>query len=91
MTMRAAMENLPKIFDGIDVIITASTLGPAPIGIDATGSAAIGSIWTPLHLPCVTLPVFKTPEGLPLGLQVLGPLHDDDKLLANAAWIERSL
>jgi len=35
--------------------------------------------------------VFKTPEGLPLGLQVLGPLHGDDKLLPNAAWIEHSL
>ena len=89
--MRSAMTMIPALFDETDVIVTASTLSSAPIGIEATGSAAIGSIWTPLHLPCVTLPVFKTPEGLPLGLQVLGPLHGDDKLLPNAAWIEHSL
>jgi len=82
---------LPGLFADVDVILTPSALGEAPLGIDATGSAAVGAVWTPLFLPCVTLPVFTGPNGMPMGLQVLGPLHGDDAMLAHAKWIEQAL
>ena len=82
---------LPALFADVDVILTPSALGEAPLGIDATGSAAVGAVWTPLFLPCVTLPVFTGPNGMPMGLQVLGPLHGDDAMLAHAKWIEQAL
>lgn len=82
---------LPDLFQEVDVILTPSALGEAPLGLNATGSAAVGALWTPLFLPCVTLPVFIGPNGMPMGLQVLGPLHGDDGMLAHAKWIEQAL
>ena len=32
-------------------------------------------------LPAVTIPVGATPEGLPIGVQVIGPKWSDHKLL----------
>lgn len=84
-------EKLPEAFAKADILITASTLGEAPEGLAATGSAAIGALWTPLYLPCITLPVFKGPAGMPMGLQALAPLGEDDRLLAYAGWIEAQL
>lgn len=89
--LAAARAQTAALFDDVDVILTASTLGEAPVGLDATGSAAIGAIWTPLWLPCVTLPVFTGPNSMPMGLQVLAPFGQDDRMLAAAAWIELCL
>jgi amidase len=89
--MYTCQSMLPALFQDIDVILTPATLGEAPLGLDTTGSAAVGALWTPLFLPCVTLPVFKGPNGMPMGLQVLGPLHSDDAMLAHAKWIEQAL
>jgi Asp-tRNA(Asn)/Glu-tRNA(Gln) amidotransferase A subunit family amidase len=33
----------------------------------------------------------KGPSGLPLGLQVIGGYGSDQKLLACAGWVQRSL
>jgi NCS1 family nucleobase:cation symporter-1 len=56
-----------------------------------TGSAAPCAIWTTLHAPSVTIPVFKGPNGLPVGAQVIARRNDDRKLFAAARWIYRSL
>jgi len=86
-----ARTQLPAVFEKIDLIMTASTLGEAPHGFKSTGSAAIGALFTPLGLPCITIPAFKGPTAMPMGLQALGPLGGDDALLAQAAWIEANL
>ncbi|MEQ9124300.1 MAG: amidase, partial [Alphaproteobacteria bacterium] len=86
-----AQAQLPDVFDRIDLIMTASTLGEAPHGFGTTGSAVIGAYFTPLGLPCITIPAFKGPTAMPMGLQALGPLGGDDALLAQAAWIEANL
>ncbi len=87
----AARALVPDLFEGVDVLIAASAPGEAPIGIQATGSAAVGALWTPLYLPCVTLPVFKGPAGMPMGLQVLASEGQDDRMLQAARWIEATL
>ena len=81
----------PTILENVDVIITASAPGEAPIGLEATGSASVGALWTPLYLPCVTLPAFRGTAGMPMGLQVLAPYGQDDAMLAAASWIESHL
>lgn len=87
----AARAELPSVFADVDVLISPSTLDEAPVGIHATGSAAVGALFTPLYLPCVTLPVFKGAAGMPLGLQVLAPAGGDEAMLAAAGWIEAKL
>ena len=48
-------------------------------------------LWTILHVPAITLPVFKGPAGLPIGAQLLARRHDDRNLFACAQWAYRKL
>jgi Asp-tRNA(Asn)/Glu-tRNA(Gln) amidotransferase A subunit family amidase len=82
---------LPALVEGVDVLVTAATPGEAPLGLQATGPALVGGLFTPLLLPCLTLPVFRGPAGLPMGLQVLSLPDTDERLLEAAGWIESRL
>ena len=37
-------------------------------------------------MPAVSIPVFKGPNGLPIGAQLIAKRHDDRKLFACAQW-----
>ncbi len=39
--------------------------------------------------PAASVPAGLSPEGLPVGLQIIGPRHRDDVVLAAAAALER--
>ena len=43
-----------------------------PAGLEWTGDPAFNFIWTSLHVPCVTVPAGTGPNGLPLGIQIVG-------------------
>jgi Asp-tRNA(Asn)/Glu-tRNA(Gln) amidotransferase A subunit family amidase len=44
--------------------------------------------WTSgLLVPCLNLPGFTGPNGLPVGIQVMGAIDDDVRLLRAAKWI----
>jgi Asp-tRNA(Asn)/Glu-tRNA(Gln) amidotransferase A subunit family amidase len=76
-----------SVFRPHDVLLVPSAPGEAPRGLDATGDPLFNRMWTLLHVPAVTLPGFTGPNGLPVGVQVIGPLGQDDRLLAIAAWM----
>jgi len=42
-------------------------------------------------MPCLTLPAGAGPDGLPVGIQLVGVRHHDHRLLETALWIERRL
>ena len=44
-----------------------------------------------MHLPCISLPAFTGPNGMPLGLQIVGSINDDLRLLTEAKTIENAL
>ena len=48
-------------------------------------------MWTVLHVPAITLPVLTGPNGMPVGLQLIGQRHHDRKLFAHARWAYREL
>ena len=75
---------LPEVFAHVDVLLTLSAQGEAPLGLTNTGDPLFCRIWTALHTPSVNLPVAIGPAGLPIGLQVVAsPMHDS--LLLSAA------
>jgi len=80
---------LAPIFDDYDVLLAASAAGEAPIGSDPTVHAWVYMIWTTMHVPSLTLPVFKGPHGLPIGAQLIAKRHDDRRLFAAARWVYR--
>jgi Asp-tRNA(Asn)/Glu-tRNA(Gln) amidotransferase A subunit family amidase len=82
---------LDEIFDRCDAILTLAAPGAAPAGLESTGNAIFNSLWTLCGNPCVTLPVFETAEGLPMGVQLVGRRHQDGRLLRTARWLTMQL
>ena len=77
----------PAVFEDVDVIIAPSTRGEAPAGLDATGDPLFSRMWTLMHLPSVHLPTGSGPNGLPVGIQVMGPNHADNQMVVDAKWM----
>ena len=82
---------LDDAFVDFDILLVPSTPGEAPAGIETTGEAIFNRMWTALHVPAVTVPVFTGPAGLPIGAQLIGPFGMDHKTLVHAEWVRRAL
>ncbi len=85
--IRAVSVALDEIFDRCDAILTAPTAGPAPHGLESTGSAAFCTLWTFAGMPAVTLPLLQASNGMPMGIQLVGRRGDDARLLRTARWL----
>jgi Asp-tRNA(Asn)/Glu-tRNA(Gln) amidotransferase A subunit family amidase len=90
-TFAATRHAFPNAIEGLDILITPSAPGEAPKGLEATGDPAFNFIWTSLHVPCVTVPAGTGPNGLPLGIQIVGRQGDDKAVLAWARWVEAAI
>jgi Asp-tRNA(Asn)/Glu-tRNA(Gln) amidotransferase A subunit family amidase len=83
--------HVDSLFAKVDVLLCPSAPGEAPKGQEFTGDPRFNSIWTLAGTPCVTLPAGTGDMGLPLGVQLVGLRHEDDKLLSVAAWVAARL
>jgi aspartyl-tRNA(Asn)/glutamyl-tRNA(Gln) amidotransferase subunit A len=82
--LRRAME---ACLEGVDVLLTPPTKGPAPDAA-TTGDPVFNSPWSYVGLPTVSFPAGKSPEGLPLAVQLAAKPWAEAELLAAAAWCE---
>jgi amidase len=82
---------LDDVFGEFDMLLAPSAVGEAPVGLDSTGDARFNAIWTLAWTPCVTLPAGAGQQGLPLGIQLVGPRFRDEALFDAAAWVEARL
>jgi Asp-tRNA(Asn)/Glu-tRNA(Gln) amidotransferase A subunit family amidase len=78
---------LDGVFDRFDVLLAPCVTGEAPKGLGTTGDPAFQAIWTILHVPAMTLPTHRGPNGLPVGIQLVARRHDDRRLFACARWV----
>lgn len=85
--MAAIGETLQGVFSQYDALVTPATTGEAPAGLESTGSPIFCTLWTLCGLPCVTLPLLTGPAGMPLGVQLVGAVGSDAKLLRIANWL----
>jgi Asp-tRNA(Asn)/Glu-tRNA(Gln) amidotransferase A subunit family amidase len=83
--IRREVAAMASLADGF-VSLTAS--GPAPVGLEHTGSRSFQIFWTLTAAPCFTLPRLAV-AGLPVGLQVLGYRDRDADLAGLARWVDR--
>jgi Asp-tRNA(Asn)/Glu-tRNA(Gln) amidotransferase A subunit family amidase len=81
---------LTDILKDCDAILTPSAPGVAPKGM-ATGNPAFNTLWTLTGLPALTLPLLKGEGGMPLGVQLVGAMGDDARLLRTANWLVAQL
>jgi Asp-tRNA(Asn)/Glu-tRNA(Gln) amidotransferase A subunit family amidase len=87
----AGRRRAAEVFEQVDVLLTPSAIGEAPVGLDATGDPAFNRIPTLLGLPCLNVPATVGPAGLPVGLQLVGRAGSDAELLAMASWVTAHL
>jgi aspartyl-tRNA(Asn)/glutamyl-tRNA(Gln) amidotransferase subunit A len=77
-------------FEELDALLVPATTGPAPARA-TTGDPAFNSPWSYTGLPTVSLPAGHSSDGMPLAIQLVGPIVNEGELLSVASWCERVL
>jgi Asp-tRNA(Asn)/Glu-tRNA(Gln) amidotransferase A subunit family amidase len=86
--IRPVQESFLELFEQrYDAILTPAALGAAPKGLDSTGDPVFCMLWTLCGMPAVSLPLLQGSNGLPLGVQLVGPREGDARLLRTARWL----
>jgi Asp-tRNA(Asn)/Glu-tRNA(Gln) amidotransferase A subunit family amidase len=78
---------LATLWSDFDVLLAPTVVGEAPQGLAYTGDHRFQSMWTQLRTPTVNLPTHAGPNGLPVGIQLVGRTYEDGHLLACARLI----
>lgn len=79
-------EGFDELFARFDAILTPAAPGTAPQGM-ATGDPNFCTLWTLCGMPACSLPLMSGPDGLPMGVQLVGRRGDDARLLRTARWL----
>jgi aspartyl-tRNA(Asn)/glutamyl-tRNA(Gln) amidotransferase subunit A len=74
----------------VDALVCPAARGPAP-DPSTTGDPEFNSRWTYSGQPTITFPMELSPDGLPLGIQLIGRRNDEAGLFRAAAWCEAVL
>ncbi len=82
-TLNAGLEQL---FGRYDAIVTPAAPGEAP-SADTTGNPAFNTLWSFCGVPAISLPLLRGPNGLPVGVQLVGRRGEDARLLRTARWL----
>jgi Asp-tRNA(Asn)/Glu-tRNA(Gln) amidotransferase A subunit family amidase len=78
-----------RLFADFDVLMTFAAADVAPAE-HSTGSPVFNKLWTLLGVPAISVPGARA-GGLPLGIQLVGRMGGDDRLLEAAVAIERTI
>lgn len=86
----ALTEDCRRLLDGLfedrDALLAPAVNGEAPLGLDYAGDPAFQALWTMLHVPAITIPTHRGPNGMPVGIQLVARRGADDRLLSVAEW-----
>jgi amidase len=87
----AARARLDAFFGPCDAMLVPAAPGEAPPGLGYTGDPVFNRIWTLLGVPCLTIPAVWGDSGLPTGVQLVGRVGDDPRLMMAGLFLERAL
>jgi Asp-tRNA(Asn)/Glu-tRNA(Gln) amidotransferase A subunit family amidase len=76
-----------SVYERCEAVVTPAAAGTAPHGLESTGDPAFCSLWTLCGMPALNLPLMQGGNGLPLGVQLVGPRGSDARLLRTARWL----
>ena len=79
------------LFDTVDLIVSPSSLGTAPKGFSDTGSPSLNAVWQVSGLPIINVPSAILKDGMPVGIQVVGPAYEEERLIEAGKLIETAL
>jgi len=80
-----------QFFHDYDAIITPSSTGEAPKNLKSTGDPIFCTLWTYCGMPSISLPLLQGKNGLPIGVQLVSSLFDDERLFRNANWLANKI
>lgn len=92
--------SLQRLFTDFDVLLTPTTpvtawpldqAGPTHIegrAVSPRGHAVFTPIFNHCFVPACSVPCGMDAQGLPIGVQIVGALHADARVLAIASWVE---
>ena len=83
-------EAFDELFDRFDAVLTPAAPGSAP-SITTTGDPVFCTLWSLCGMPALNLPLLHGPDGMPLGVQLVGRRGDDARLLRSAGWLTEQL
>jgi amidase len=58
---------------------------------DAVRFSALVRIWNVTGQPAITVPLYETADGIPVGIQLIGPPGRDDLVISLAAQLEAAV
>jgi Asp-tRNA(Asn)/Glu-tRNA(Gln) amidotransferase A subunit family amidase len=87
----AARTGLDGFFGDCDAVLVPAAPGEASLGLGNTGNPVFNRMWTLLGTPALTFPARRGDSGLPTGVQLVGRVGRDARLLAACAFLERAL
>lgn len=95
-----ARQRFARLVPTADALITLSSLGPAPewegdldprsVNPTPTGDSSFNVAASLLGAPAITVPMLAV-DDLPLGVQIIGQPHEDERLCSFARWIKGTL
>jgi Asp-tRNA(Asn)/Glu-tRNA(Gln) amidotransferase A subunit family amidase len=81
-------ESFVELFEQrYDAILTPAAPSAAPKGLASTGDPSFCTLWTLCGMPAISLPLLQSTNGLPIGVQLVGPRLGDARLLRTARWL----
>ncbi|MBL8324741.1 MAG: amidase [Rubrivivax sp.] len=84
------LEALGEWFANFDALVTPAAPGEAPAA-ETTGDPSFCTLWSLCGLPALNLPLMTGPNGLPLGVQLVGDRMRDARLLRSARWLQEQV
>lgn len=96
------VQQIAALYDDIDLLLTPMASVPAfaaegPMPTEVAGrevhggmAVVLGFLASVVNLPAISVPAGLTQAGLPVGLQIVGPRHREDLVLAAAARHEQA-
>jgi len=80
-----------EFFYDFDAILTPSACGEAPKDLKTTGNPIFCTIWTFCGMPTINLPLLQSKNKLPIGVQLVSSMYDDERLFRNANWLTNKI
>jgi len=77
------------LFRGVDALIMPATDTTAP-GLETTGDKKFQCPWSVAGLPVISVPCGVAADGMPVGVQIVGPYHSERHLFALARACEQA-
>jgi aspartyl-tRNA(Asn)/glutamyl-tRNA(Gln) amidotransferase subunit A len=84
-------QEMARLFERFDILMTPGATGTAPEGLGATGDPAFTGPWALADFPTLTIPSGKASNGLPIAIQITAAPLQEGALFSIGQEIEHQI